>query len=385
MNEIDPEDLARSLANVPLFREIQRVLGAQTGPVNWELARQIASAVAAAGAHAGAPSDRERAAFEETCRLAELRVTQATGLEAPATLSEVHLLDRVGWASENLLAFRDLIDRLALRLSGQMQAGPAPPVLPLQGFFHALGPLLFGIQVGFLMGYLAHRVLGQYEVCFPRGSPARIYFVFPNIAEAERELEVDPQQFRLWLALHEVTHHLEFQSLDWTRPHFTGLVERFIDAAEVDSSEVADRLQRLGNPEELARVLERPDELLPMMMTSAQQQVLQEIQSFMSVLEGYAEWTMGMVGAEILPEFEKMREGITRRRAERSAVERLLEAFLGLDLKREQYRAGERFVRTLADAGKLDLLWEGPQNLPAIDEVADPAKWLTRVAFGWRA
>jgi coenzyme F420 biosynthesis associated uncharacterized protein len=293
-------------------------------------------------------------------------------------LDDIRVMSRPEWAEINLEGFRGLIDRLASRLGGQIGGTAGVVGQPMMG---AIGPLLFGLQIGFLVGHLSHRVLGQYDLCLPRHSPGAVYFVFPNIQKLEKELELEPQQFRLWLALHEVTHVLEFESIDWARDHFTGLVHRYIDAAQLDSSEVMGRLQGLSDPEELSRLMQHPEELMPMMMSPEQEQVLEEIQAFMSVLEGYSEWIMDQVGRQILPDFDKMREAVTRMRAEQSSAEKMFQSLLGIDLKREQYRAGEKFVRTIADAGKQEMLWEGTHNLPTVGEVADPVTWLERVAF----
>lgn len=378
MSDLDPGALARALSEIPLFREIQRVLSTQTGPVNWEIAGQFAKAVASADGLGSRPSSDEVRKLEEACRAAELILIQKTGSEPAGVLMNISLLDRPAWAELNLEKFRALIDRLADRLLLQMRDDSSP--LPLQALVDALGPFMLGMQVGFLAGYLSRRVLGQYDVLFPSEAGA-LRFVYPNVVEVERELAVDPQQFRMWLALHEVTHQIEFHSVPWTRSHFLGLIEAYIDSAEIDSEQIAARFGEMSNPEELNRILEHPEDLLPLLVTPAQKDAVGRIQAFMSVLEGYAEWTVNEVGREMLPEFDKMREGMNRRRAERSAVERLLERLLGLDLSREQYRAGERFVRSVADAGQLSLLWISPESLPTIEEVAEPAKWLNRVAF----
>lgn len=380
MPDIDPADFGRALSQVPLFREIQRVLSAQSGPVNWEIARQIAESIADAEGPGVPPDTEDIAGFVEACRVAEMRVAEISGFEPMTALDAVEVLDRKAWTKANLEGFRFLIDRLASRLGSQLAPRDLPE-LPFTAALGAIGPFLFGVQIGFLMGYLSHQVLGQYDLCLPRTEAGKLYFVYPNIVRIERDLDLDPQQFRMWLALHEVTHTLEFSSVDWTRAHFIGLLERYIDAAELDSDEVAERLQGLGDPERLSRLMERPDELIPLMLTSEQQVILKEIQAFMSVLEGYAEWTMDVVGKDLLPDFERMREAINRMRAERSSAERLFEALLGIDLKREQYRAGEKFVRVAADAGKTSLLWEGPHRLPTMDEVEDPPAWLSRVGF----
>ncbi|MGH2705408.1 MAG: zinc-dependent metalloprotease [Actinomycetota bacterium] len=380
MSDLDPAELGAALAQIPLFREMQQLLMSQSRPVNWEIARQIAHAVAGAGGPGPRPLPDEQPAFEDSSRLAEFRLSQATGLESRSPVVEVVVLDRTGWADANLAGLRPLIDRLATRLQSQMQAD-AVPAIPMNAFLDALGPFLLGVQVGFLIGYLSRRVLGQFDLPFPIDRPGRILYVFPNIAELAGELDVEMRQFRLWLALHEVAHHLEFTGVAWTRDHFRGLVERYVDAAELDPSEIMDRLRSLGDPDRLNRLLERPDELLPMLMTPAQREIVKEIQAFMSVLEGYADWAMDEVGRNLLPELPKLREGMTRRRAERSSSERLLEMLLGLDLKLVQYRSGERFVRAVAGAAQLGALWERAENLPTLDEVAEPTRWLSRVAF----
>src|SRR5438128_10548723 len=378
--DIDPAELTAALSQIPLFRELQRLLMTQTGPVNWEIAGQIAHAVAQAGGSHGGPArpgPEDQAAFEEACRLAEMRVGELTGLETPGLITKVEVLDRVSWAQINLEAFRPFVERLAAGLRSQFAApgqqgaegteGPegieGVPNLPAAAVLGVVGPLIFGLELGFLVGFLSRRVLGQYDLCLPRGEPGRLHFVFPNIAEMQGELELDPRQFRMWLALHEVTHQLEFASIPWVRGHFVGLVERFTDAAAIDSPEAISRLQSLGDPEQLGRIMQNPDELLPMLITPPQQEMAREIETLMAVLEGYAEWVLDRIGSEILPEFSKTREGVNRRRAERTSVERLLEGLLGIDLKPAQYRAGERFVRAGAAADQLPKLGEGPAAL----------------------
>lgn len=372
MSDIDPNDLANSLSNIPVFREIQRVLMAQSGPVNWEIARQIANAVSEAGGAGQAHDEKDVEQLTEAARIAELHLTKVTRLESPAALERIEVVDRRGWADRNLDGMKPLIERFA----GRFEGSAAMP-----GVLGAVGPFLIGVQVGFLVGYLSRRVLGQYDLCLPRPGDEALYFVYPNIVQVERELEFDPQQFRMWLALHEVTHHLEFQGLRWTRPHFIGLIESFVDASEVDPQQLVEKLQGFGDPERWNYIASHPEELLPLMMTDAQRKVAEDIQSFMSVLEGFAEWAMDAAGKDLLPEFEKMREGINRRRVERSSIEKMLEGLLGIDLKMKQYRAGEKFVSAVARADKLDLLWVGAENLPSSAEIENPAAWLSRVAF----
>jgi putative hydrolase len=387
-----------ALSSIPLFRELQRLLMSQSSPVNWEIAGQISTAVAQMRGSGDRPGPGEQAEFEEDCRLAEMRVGQLTGLESPGSITKVEVVDRVEWAQANLEAIRPFMERLSAGLGGALSGGlgnlgglggfgatsgseEEAAAVPMSAALGMLGPLIFGLEVGFLMGFLSRRVLGQYDLCLPRGDGTRLWFVYPNIAEAQASLGLDARQFRMWLALHEVTHQLEFASIPWVRSHFTGLVERFIDAAEIDSGEAMSRLQSLGDPEQLSHLMSHPEELLPMLITPPQQELARQIETLMALLEGYTEWVMEQVGSELLPEFSKIREGLSRRKAERSSVERLLEGLLGIDLKPAQYRQGERFVRAVAGAGQLSKLWEGSATLPTPAELGEPTKWLSRVAF----
>jgi putative hydrolase len=396
--DMDPAEIGMALSSIPLFRELQRLLMSQSGPVNWEIAGQISTAVAQMRGAGDRPGPDEQSAFEEACRIAEMRVSQLTGMETPASITKVEVVDRVAWAQANLEAIRPFMERLSAGLGGALSGGlgslgglgglggmtgseEEASAAPMSAALGMLGPLIFGLEVGFLMGFLSRRVLGQYDLCLPRGDGSRLYFVYPNIAEAQASLELDHRQFRMWLALHEVTHQLQFASIPWVRNHFTGLVERFIDAAEIDSGEAMSRLQSLSDPEQLSHLMSHPEELLPMLITPPQQELAREIETLMAVLEGHTEWVMDKIGSEMLPEFSKTREGLNRRKAERSSVERLLEGLLGIDLKPAQYRQGERFVRAVAGADQLPKLWDSPSALPTPAELGEPTKWLSRVAF----
>jgi coenzyme F420 biosynthesis associated uncharacterized protein len=380
VDDIDQADLIAALSEIPLFKEIRNVLLNQARPVNWDIARQIASALARAGPPDTGATGQDLADFQEACRIAELRVTAMTGFELLPGITQVDMLGRSQWAQLNLDGLAPFMERLALRLSGQVSETERPPA-PVQALVATLGPFAMGVQLGLVVGYLSHKTIAHWDLCLPRTHPGRLYVNHPNLARVEKELGVDPKQFRLWVALHEVSHELVFQAVGWARPYFVGLVNSYIDAASIDSAEIIGRIRGLGDPEEVALLMQQPDELFPMLRSPAQNDFVARIQSFMSVAEGYSEWIVREAGLELLDQFDKIREGINRRRAERSSAEKMLEKLLGLDLEHEQHRAGERFIEKVAHAGQLDLLWKGSENLPTMNEIAEPAKWLTRLAF----
>jgi putative hydrolase len=194
----------------------------------------------------------------------------------------------------------------------------------------------------------------------------------------ERDLGVDGRQLRMWLAIREVVHDLIFQSVPWAAPLVKGLVADYVDAAGVDVPAVLARMQELP-PEDLTRVSEHPEDLVTLMATPAQEVVGARLKVAVSVIEGHAEWAIGKVGAGLLPELAKIREGATRRWVERSAVERLFARVLGIDLEPSDRRAGEQFVREVAEAGRLPDLWSSVANIPTPDELEKPAAWLERM------
>ncbi|MGH2687579.1 MAG: zinc-dependent metalloprotease, partial [Actinomycetota bacterium] len=359
-------------------REVQRVLATQRGPVNWETALQVARAVSSTGA-APVAGDGERAAFEGACRIAELGVLQATGLDPSPHLTSVEVLDRTAWAHVTLGELRPVLERLGTRLGGQFGATGLP--LPLRMFADALAPFYLGIQFGFFTGCLSWRALGRFDLCLPPARPCRHRLVPQNLALMERDLGVDGRQLRMWLAVREVVHDLTFQSVPWAAPLVKGLVADYVDAAGVDVPAVLARLQELP-PEDLTRVAEHPEDLFTLLATPAQEAIGARLKVAVSVIQGHAEWAIGKVGAGLLPELAKIREGATRRWVERSAVERLFARVLGIDLDPADLRAGERFVREVAEAGRLADLWRTVANVPTPDELEKPAAWLERMGSG---
>lgn len=379
MDGIDTSELTRRLLEIPLFREINNVLRGQSGPVDWRIAGQISEAVAASGIRSGKPSSGEIDELQQACRIAELAVVGHSGLGPVQGVTDVRLLWRSQWAQINLDALKPLIERLAAKLAADAAAGLGFGPLPAAPMLGAVGPFLMGSQVGLVIGYLSHKSLGMWDLCLPRTRTGKLYFNYPNVVDVERDLQVEAQHFRMWLALHEVAHELHFQSVPWLRAYLLGLIEQYIDAAEIDSSQLASRLGNLGSPEELSSLLQRPEDLFPLLRSPAQEVLVERIQCFTSATEGYGDWLVRKAGLGLTADFDKIAEGMTRRRAERSSPERMMEKMFGLDLGNEQQRRGYRFVTAIAAAGGLEHLWEKPENLPDLGELAQPEKWLSRV------
>ena len=339
--------------------------------IDWKLARTVADGVASLQA-APAPGAFEapEAAAEESRRL----VGEYTGLQPAAALPSPEALGRGDWIEVNLASLRTVLDPATARLGENMGAMRAPVTA-------AAGAVL-AVEVGVVSGYLAQRVLGQYE--FPVLDPAaepRLLFVAPNLAHAAKALEAEPDDLMRWVALHETTHALQFGGVPWLRGHLAAMVRELLGALEVDPR----RLMRLGPSRDVRGILDavRDGGVLSLVIGPERRIVMEHLQAFMAVLEGYAEHAMDAVGAELLPDLPRLREALERRRRDRSGLLRLLERLLGIDLKLRQYEQGKAFCDGVVERGgiaALNRVWQAPAQLPTLRELDNPAGWLARTA-----
>ena len=375
--------------DVPLFREIQRVLLSSTGPINWELARQVGIAAAAWGGDQPAPTPEDERGFAETVRAAELAVAAFTGMPQPFDVTEVHAVGRGQWVEANVRGLRDLLDPVGTKLASAMnEAGGEAPLPAVAGgdfmdvLMQRVVPLLLGVQVGAVLGYLGQRVLGQFDLAVPRPGGA-LYFVIPNIAGFERDWSLPAVDFRAWIALHEVTHRFEF-ARPWVREHFLGLVKDLVEHAELDVAGLEQRLEGLdlSRPEALSEAFDGVGNMFGQAATSEQRLRIARVQAFMAAAEGYGEHVTERVGREMLSSFTQIEEAVRRHR-EGGAGDRALERLLGLEMKLEQYRLGRAFcarVAELTNESTLARMWESPDALPSMPELEEPTLWLTRMA-----
>jgi putative hydrolase len=381
-----PNPFGDMLRDAPLFQELQRILFSSTGPVNWELARQIAVASAASAGDDADASEAEARAFEESARVAELQVAAFTGLEAPTDVAVVRAVRRAEWIAANVESLRPLLEPAAERLGAavtdaQRQAMPegAPPMAAqLMG---QLSPLLLGAQVGTVLGFLAQHVLGQYDIAVPRAGHGQVLFVAPNVEAFRRDWSLDATEFRTWVALHEVTHRFEF-SRGWALPRFRELLDDFLSTIRVDVEGLQRRLETLDpqDPEAMQQMLEGEEALFGTVLDDEQRIKLGRIQAFMASAEGYADHVMHGVGRTLLATYGQIEEAMRRYR-EGEHVDPVFERLLGVEMKREQYALGRRFADTVAaetDEQTLAKMWGAPEALPSLPELEEPTLWLAR-------
>jgi len=351
-----------------IFDRLRKLLES-SGPVNWGLAREIAESVA------GDPEPVDPWVAEELgelARTAALRIDPETPLDTMASTSDVRAVDRRTWAAENVAGYAYLADPLA----GRMTAGALGD--PMLG---QLAPALLGMQMGSMVGAMSHRALGQFDVGLPPDADDALYFVVPNIDEFITDHEVEARQARLWLAMHEVVGRAAF-AVPWVRAHFDELIERFVDGLELDPASLQERMGGLEDPQQLQHLLEDPSGLTGLLATPEQEPILSDLRAFMAFVEGYGEVVISRAGGSLLPEAERLREAIDRRRAEPSQGEQMMQRILGLDLEHHRYRRGTTFCTDVARRWGEDTLasiWEGPEKLPAEDELGDVVGWAARV------
>ncbi|RAJ52365.1 putative hydrolase/coenzyme F420 biosynthesis associated uncharacterized protein [Streptomyces sp. KhCrAH-43] len=362
--------------------------------VDWNLAVATATRLVRPGPEISREEAREVVAeLRRHAKAAEEHVRSFTrmipeGFEPEDT--PVLVVDRTGWIKANVAGFRELLRPLLEKMEERRGGGAGGAVLG------AVGSKVTGVEVGMLLSFLASRVLGQYETFAPatRDLPAsadgggRLLLVAPNIVHVERELEADPHDFRLWVALHEETHRTQFTAVPWLRDHLQGEIQSFLDETDVDPMTFLERLREAvqslsGGRPEGEEGEDGGRSLVELVQTPAQREILGRLTAVMSLLEGHADYVMDGVGPEVVSSVAEIREKFQQRRARgASRLDQALRKLLGLDAKLRQYRDGERFVRAVVDEVGMDgfnRVWTSPNTLPTKAEIARPADWIARV------
>jgi len=349
------------------------------GLVDWRRAEQIAISRLSRAPGALSPAELESAsgAYADAMLRVVPLLEERLGLPLPGVVERHAVVDRAGWARANIYTFQQLIGHLEPHIRGATSdRGFASGVAKFANRF------LTTQQVGFLLGYLGTRVLGQYDIALlsAEAQPGKLLFVEENIRVTAASLNVPLDDFRVWIALHETTHAYEFEANSWLRPYLRDHLERQLTGMLDQAKSIgADGLVAL-----IKRLRESQDNPILGFLGPEQRVLFEETQRVMSLLEGFSDWVMDEVGAQVIPNVATIRERFEARRGQRrGTVDRLVARLTGLDLKLEQYKRGEMFVAGVAAAGgkeAVKLLWTGPSALPTEEELADPLVWLRRVA-----
>ena len=346
-------------------------------PVSWDWAEKVAIRVggrdplADSYHYASLQPD-----FDELTAEAEDLVAEATGLRSAAGPARARVVDRAGWVQANIRGFQRLLRPVVDRFGPKMAGSALAPV----------GRAVTGAQVGALLGFMSTRVLGQYDLLVLEDEQPEqqdlVYYVGPNILALEKRYSFPPREFRLWLALHEVTHRAQFTGVPWLREHYLGLVEEVLGVADMDSKRLLEALRRVVNEVGHRRNPLVEGGLPGLLATPEQRLVFSRLNGLMSLLEGHGDTTMDRAGAARIPSAERFGRVLRQRRQQANPLLKLVLQAVGFEAKLAQYEAGERFIEAVeAEGGPalLERVWERPQHLPSLEEVGEPTRWVARM------
>jgi coenzyme F420 biosynthesis associated uncharacterized protein len=345
--------------------------------IDWSLAERVGIAVAGLGDGAerggaeGLPGDLEAMAAQ-----AREKVVAYARLQPARELPPIEAVARDAWLRANLQTMRGTLDPLLEKAT----SGTGP----LAGPMRAAGGALIAAEVGGIVGFMSRHVLGQYELALLDATqPPRLLLVAPNLREAAAQMNVELDDLLPWVVFHEVTHAVQFSSVPWLQDHLAGLLRELLRSVEVKIDPSA--LLKLPTAEDLRSLWDtvREGSLVTAVAGPERKALIDRLQATMALVEGHAEHVMDAAGAPVLPNVEKLRAAMDRRRRERPPLFKLVERLLGLELKLRQYQEGKRFCDAVVARGGIEALnraWTAPERLPTLAELDDPAAWIRRTA-----
>ncbi|MBO1766087.1 zinc-dependent metalloprotease [Allobranchiibius sp. GilTou38] len=340
--------------------------------VDWDLARTTGRRLVSDGPETTA---KDAAAVVADLRQAAANASQPVADTARmdtggAARSDVHVVDRGGWIDVNVDSTAALLSPVLEKATAKKAAGPVAI---------AVGAKITGAQIGALLGFVAPKILGQFDLA-PGGRPS-LLLVAPNIVSVERELNVDPTDFRSWVCLHEETHRVQFTAVPWLRGHVIDRSRGLMTDLMPDPDDLQERLQHALKALPDA-VRGGGNGLMDLFTTAEQREQLASLTAVMSLLEGHADVVMDDVGPKVVPSVAEIRRKFDQRRKGAGGVDRLLRRLLGLEAKMRQYRDGAVFCRAVIDKVGVDgfnAVWSSPDTLPSAREIEAPADWVARV------
>jgi coenzyme F420 biosynthesis associated uncharacterized protein len=342
--------------------------------IDWSVAQRVGEMLAGDTGGRAYQSASDAGAVQPLVERFAARVSAYSGLRLPASLPPLELVDRPAWIEANIATMRPLLEPLSERLG--KGTGPLAPAM------RSIAQLLLGVQMGAVTGMLSQRVLGQYDIALlDPARPPRLLLLAPNIAQAARNLSLDRDEFTAWVAIHEVTHAVQFGGAPWLREHLAELLRELIEGMQVSVG--LSRALRIPDMSDLRTVAQRlrGGELLRLGLGEDRWALVERMQATMSLIEGHAEHVMDAIGAEELPTLDRMRTAMDRRRRNRGWPWRILERLLGLEMKMRQYEVGRGFCDEVVAQGgpsALAVAWSSAEMLPSTSELEHPREWLER-------
>ncbi|RII16115.1 hypothetical protein DSC45_16130 [Streptomyces sp. YIM 130001] len=378
---MNPNDLGAA------FQQLGQMLSYEGGPVNWDMAKQIARQTVAQGTQDGTKDasvgPAERASVEEAVRLADLWLDGATSL--PSGSGSAVAWSRAEWVEATLPVWKELVDPVAERV-GSAMGDVLPEEMqamagPLLGMMRSMGGAMFGQQLGQALGVLAGEVVGSTDIGLPLGPAGKAALLPVNMGAFGKDLGVEPDEIRLYLALREAAHQRLFAHVPWLRSHLFGAVEGYARGIKVDTSKLEDVVGQLdpSNPEQLQDALQQgmfqPED------TPQQKAALARLETALALVEGWVDAVVHEAAKDRLTSAAALRETLRRRRASGGPAEQTFATLIGLELRPRRLRDASRLWASLTDARGVDGrdgLWEHPDMLPTAEDLDDPDGFVHR-------
>ena len=388
MSDPDSPEEFNPFKGIPIFGDLGKLFSQQASST-WETARQIAVAVATDGQSEPNVDPADRIALEELARVAELQVANATGLSTTrdGQAASIVPVTRAQWATATLDAYQNLLEPIgSVPSSAETEEASFDPAQAMFGqIMKMVGPVMLSMTAGSMVGNLAGRCLGQYDLPIPRDG-SELMVVLANVDALADEWSLDPFDLRLWVCLSELTHHAVL-SIPHVSQRLDELLADYVRSFEADPGALESRLSDLdlANPESLSSlqsVLGDPEVILGAVQSPAQRVLLPQITALVTVIAGYVDWTMDSIGRGLISSYQQLSEALRRRRVTAEAADRFIEKMFGLELTQDQYDRGAAFASGVVErAGTEGLarLWRSARELPTPAEVDAPGLWLARI------
>ncbi|MEI7771695.1 MAG: zinc-dependent metalloprotease [Chloroflexales bacterium] len=349
-----------------------------TRMIDWGQARSVAMRVSQWEQAPIADRAFRREQYVRLVKQSEPLIADYLGVQLPAPISRVYVFDRREWLDANFVSFEQLFGPIEEIYERNGGASGATAVL-----LGGLNSKILGTQIGALLGFLARRVLGQYDLSLLSPNPeagGALYYVESNISRVQSGLGLNDEDYRLWIALHETTHAFEFEAYPWVRAHFNNLLQQYFDELTTQLESLGSGLIQLAG--RVAQSVGTGTHWIEAVQTPQQRVIFDKLQALMSLVEGYGNHVMNVVGRQMLPSFDDIEHRMAQRQQTRTLVEQLFNRITGMDLKLAQYQQGEAFVNAVVDARGIAFaarVWERVEHLPTMEEIREPQKWVARM------
>lgn len=391
MSDRNPDDVP--FFGLPIFGDMAKAFSAQ-GPLHWDAARQFAALTATEGQSESNVDPLARLEFADLARIAELHVQQATGLDVNRGGQPVQIVTVTpgGWAQRTLEAYRPLFTELATSLSASPTNGDDedPAMAMFAGLTRMMAPAMMGMAVGSMVGHLARRAFGQYDIPLPREQPDATIMIVPGTIDGfAQDWSIARDEMRLWVLTQELTGHA-LLGVPHVRNTLSELVRRHVAGFRPDPSGIAERLGSidLGDSNAMAaleRTLSDPTMLLGAFETPEQQAMRPRLDALLAVVVGYVDHVVDTVTDRLLSDGRRIGEAVRRRRVDSAPHDLFVERLLGMQLDRPLVERGRLFVAGVieraGDDGLVRLISD-PEALPTPAEVDAPGLWLARIELG---